>query len=230
MSLWDSLRGVLGAKPGVSGRESGRSCVVDGEKLLEGRGGGPVERVQTLQRLAQFVEREQVKLQVVFAGRPLREVANGGAFGTIKVYFSEQASGISEQIQTLARDAGRGVLVVTSDKNLEETMQAEGHSTMRVSTLRKALDPNQGGEHGGGGGRRDHGRRRDRGPRRDRRGGPGGGGQQGGPGGEHDQSQDSGGTEGGDQAAGESDSNRGHREKSQPGNQTTVKNLIDLVE
>ena len=224
MSLWDSLRGVLGGKPGASGPESGRSCIVDGEKLLEGRGGGPVERVQTLQRLAQFVEREQIKLQVVFAGRPLREVANGGSFGTIKVYFSEQASGISDQILKLARDAGRSVLVVTSDKNTDETLVAEGFATMRVSTLRKALDPNQGEQ--GGGGRRDHGRRNRpprRGDRRDR--GPGG--QHGGQGqqGSAEDSQD-----GGSQGRDDADQDDSRERSNQPGNQTTVKNLIDLVE
>lgn len=214
MSLWESLLGVMGGKS--SGGSTAKACLIDGERMLDGRGGGPVERVQTLQRLAQFAERENIQCQVVFAGRPLREVANGGDFGPVKVFFSEQASGISEQLESLSRSgAGRQAIVVTADKELEDRMIARGTQVMKVSTLRKAMDPsNLGGGEGGPMGRRDQGRRggRDRGgrDRRDRRGGP--------PNQQQDQQQ------------------RPQREESSPADETSsgsepsVKNLIDLVE
>ena len=214
MSLWESIMGIVGGKS--AGGSTAKSCVIDGERLMDGRGGGPVERVQVLQRLAQFSEREQLKCQVVFAGRPLREVAHGGDFGPLKVYFAEQASGISEQVESLARSgAGRQSVVVTSDKELEDRLVGRGAQVMRTSTLRKAMDPsNLGGGEGGSMGRRDHGGRRggrDRGgrDRRDRRDGPPSQQQQ-------------------DQRPRRDESSQSDQTNS--GSEPSVKNLIDLVE
>jgi hypothetical protein len=167
MSFWDNVKGLLGGKPGGVARDADRLYIVDVERLAESRGGvGPVERVQALQRLAQFAAREKIRVQAVVGGRPLREVAHGEELNGLPVYYSEEAGGAAEQILKLYKP---GALVITSDAQVEERIRSRGGETMRTSTLRKAIE----GEGGGGGGqdgRGDRGprRRQDRPPRRDR--------------------------------------------------------------
>ncbi|HEY8240134.1 MAG TPA: NYN domain-containing protein [Kiritimatiellia bacterium] len=230
MSFWDSIGSLFkgGGKPSAA-RDGSRKYILDGERMLDNRGGekpGPLDRFQLLQRMAQFAEREGLKMQVVFAGRPLREAANGSAYNGVQVYYVEQASGIVDQLDKLVRRAGRNAVVITSDNQAEARAREFGASSMRTSTLRKALEGGN-GEQGGGhedgrngrrrqrpprGGRRDHRRPddRDRPPRADDS--VAGGGDQ-----PEQQQQDQ------DQ---EHDRNR----EREPAADTTVKNLIDLVE
>lgn len=222
MSLWNSIRGVLGSKPAAMERSPAKLYVVEGDRVADSRGGdrmGPVERVQVLQRLSQFSEREQVKIDVVLGGRALREVAYGEKFGPLTVYYAEQQSALVDQISKLFEDGGGkgSVVVIASDRQVEERIANLGGRMLRVSSLKKALEGGSGGgEQGGGrdnggnrqqrngGGRpRRGGERGDRGDRRDRR----------------PQSQQP------NQTRSENQSSQ-----TEPGAETTVKNLIDLVE
>ena len=168
MSLLNSIKSIFGAGGVSVSRDANRLYVVDAERLAEGRGGsiGPVERLQSLQRLAQFAAREKIRIVAVLSGRPLREVANGDEFNGVKVYYVEQASAIGDQIAKLCTGSA---LAVVGDAQTEQKIRSRGNETIKTSTLRKAFS--EGGE--GGGEQRGDGRnfrRRDRGdrPRRDR--------------------------------------------------------------
>jgi predicted RNA-binding protein with PIN domain len=214
MSFWDSIGSLFkgGGKPSAA-RDSSRVYILDGERMLEGRGGdkaGPLERFQLLQRMAQFAEREGIKLQIIYAGRPLREVANGGSYNGVQVHFVEQASGILDQLDKLARRAGRNAMVITSDSQAEARIRDFGALTMRTSTLRKALEGGNG--EGGGDDRRGDRQRRQRPPRGRR------------PDHRPDDRQ---------QQQRSDESSNGSEPRESSGNSaadTTVKNLIDLVE
>ena len=231
MSLFKAVKSVFsgGRSPaGGGGGGEDRLYVVDGERMLEGREVGPGDRFQLLQRLGRFVEREKVRMQVVFSGRPLREVEHGGEFMGIKVFYVEQGQDFSAQFLDTVRDAVRRgkTAGLTNDVELEKKIADLGAVTIRASTLRKGLEGGGGegggdrggdrGERGGEGG----GRGGDRGPRRRR--GPRGGGR-GGFGRPQQQGGNGGGGEGqADQAGGSGDTSSG--------SSNSVKNLIDLVE
>lgn len=168
MSLLSSLKSVFSGKPGVAGRESGRTYLIDAEKLAEARDGrsGPVERFQAIQLLSRFAEREKVEIVAVVGGRPLREVAHGEAFNGVRVFYVEPNATMADQMQKVLDSELRGkAVVVTNDKQLEAKLVGRGLATLRVSTLRKAFE----GGNGNGDGESPRGRDRDRGDRGDRR-------------------------------------------------------------
>ena len=226
MSLWDSIGSLFKAKPGSAARDTGRIYILDGERMLEGRGGekiGPLDRFQLLQRMAQFADREKIRLQVVFAGRPLREVAHAGTYNGVKVYYAEQPSEVANQVDKLLRQAGRNAIVFSFDSQSEQRINGRGGVTMRISTLRKALE--NGGGNGGEGDDPSRGRRHDR-RMRPPRGGRRGEGRDGRDG------RDNRG-EGREQREPRPDSQAPEADQTssgETGSDTTVKNLIDLVE
>lgn len=172
MSLLNSLKAVFAGKPSAPSRETGRTYLIDAEKLAESRDGrsGPVERFQAIQQLSRFAEREKVEIVVVVGGRPLREVAHGEAFNGVRVFYVEANSTMADQMQKVLDGELRGrAVVVTNDKQLEAKLAERGVSTVRVSTLRKAFEGGngEGGEASRG---RERGDRGDRGDRRSRRG------------------------------------------------------------
>lgn len=171
-----SLLGKLAAF--FSGGAARKVCVVDGDRLVGGDRVGPGERFQALSKLARFAEREALDVRVVFGGRPLREADDGAVFHGVTVYYGENAANVRERIAKALSSVGCGKgLLVTGDQALESEMSGKGYATMRITTLRKAMEPAQseGGEREGGGGFRDRDRDRDRdGGRRGRNRGRGG--------------------------------------------------------
>jgi hypothetical protein len=166
MSWFDRIKALFGAGPAGGGR--GRKVyVVDGGRLFgQGSGGrlSPRDQIHVLQQLSRFAEREGVSAQVVFEGRPLREVDHGGTFGVLRVFFAENGEALAKTIIGLAR--ARGAVVVTGDRQIEQQAAAVGAETMRANTLRRAMD-GDGSDRGGGQGPRPP-RRRQRGGRGDR--------------------------------------------------------------
>jgi hypothetical protein len=182
MSLFDSIKAAFGGKTSVgeAPRDTSRVYLVDAEKLAESREGrmGPQERFHAIQTLSRFAEREKLNVVAVVGGRPLREVAHGDAFNGVRVFYVEAEKTLADQmIQVLDRELRGRAVVVTNDKQLETRIQERGGSTLRLTSLRRALDSNNNGENGGGGERGD-GRNRERGERNDR--GERGGGDRGG--------------------------------------------------
>jgi len=157
------------------------------------RGGrpAPLENLQLLRSLSQFARKEQIAVSVVLEGRPLREAEHGHSFEGVNVYYAESSDDAGDLVISLMRDGLRRnqVTVITSDPQIEERALVAGGTTMRGSTLRKAMDSVSGPE---GGRDRDPShqqnrrrqRRRRRGPRPEGgEGGEGGGGGGGGGGG-----------------------------------------------
>ncbi len=172
MSILDKIRGFFGGS-----RRSKRLYVVDAARLFGGGGGdrlSPRDQVQVLHQLARFAQKEEIAIQAVFEGRPLREVADGGEFNGVTVYFADQASGLADVFVDRVRSGLRrgGVVAITANRQLEESATGLGAVTMRPSTLRKAMEGSGGG--GDGGGRDRSGPPRQRSRRRGRGGGGGG--------------------------------------------------------
>jgi hypothetical protein len=210
MGILDSIAAVFGGKE-QTGRDTRRTYIVDGERLAGGREGSdrisPVERVQMLQRLGRFAAREELRMEVVLVGRPLREVGHGDDYSGLKVYYAEQPSKLGEEMAKLVRQArGRGTaVVITADRALEGQMREAGAETMRISTLRKGIE---GPESEGDQGRQQQQRRRRPQQRREREG--------------QQQQQ---------QAAQPSEAQQGaERPSPSRSSDPTVNNLIDLVE
>ena len=171
MSLLDSIKAAFAGKPSVghTPRDTSRTYLVDAEKLAEGREGrmGPQERFHAIQTLSRFAEREKITVVAVVGGRPLREVAHGETFNGVRVFYVDAEKTMAEQLQqVLDRELRGRAVVVTNDKQLETTLVGRGVGTLRLTSLRRALDSNNNGEGGGGGD--GGGRNRERGDRGDR--------------------------------------------------------------
>lgn len=165
-----SLLGKIAAL--FSGGSARKVCVVDGDRLVGGDRVGPGERFQVLNKLARFATREEMQVKVVFGGRPLREADEGSDYNGVQVYYAETPEDVRKKITRTISAIGRSsVVLIVGDAELEQEQTSNGFSTMRTSTLRKAMDPaNEGGgrDNGGGRERNDRGDRGDRGDRRGR--------------------------------------------------------------
>ena len=143
--------------------------IVDGTRWGEGRGGdrqSPREQVQILQSIARFAKQEKLETQVVFEGRPLREVSDDGDFSGIKAFFTEKQGSAGDLVLSRARSAGsRGLVVFTTDPAVEQQAAGMGCIVMHTWTLRKATEGGgqqfeggapmmRGGDRGDRGGRR----------------------------------------------------------------------------
>lgn len=118
--------------------------IVDGTRWGDGRGGdrqSPREQVQILQAIARFAKQEKLETQVVFEGRPLREVSDDGDFNGIKAFFTEKQGSAGDLVLSRARSAGaRGLVVFTTDPAVEQKASSQGYIVMHTSTLRKATE------------------------------------------------------------------------------------------
>ena len=218
-----SLLGTLVAL--FSGGAARSMCVVDGDRLAGGDRVGPGERFQVLSKLARFATRENMPVTVVFGGRPLREAADEANYNGVTVRYGETAEEVRLKLAKSLASAGRSkAALVTSDSEFESEMTAKGYSAIKVSTLRKAMEPpgSEGGsrEGGGFGGNRERGDRGDRGDReggrRNRNRGRGG--------------RRASGEGGGGNAPADGSGRSAESSGSAPTGNDPVKNLIDLVE
>lgn len=143
--------------------------VIDGSCLSGGNGGreriSPRDQFTLLQQVATFVEKEQLRACVVLEGRPLREAPDGATFKTLQVHYVDDAGDLPQRAVALARGAA---MVITQNRELESAAMARGISTMRGTSLRKAMEENS-GRGSGDSGRGGAGRNRRRRPRRSER-------------------------------------------------------------
>jgi hypothetical protein len=135
------LSKLFGGGPGAA---VANRMIVDGTRWAEGRGGdrqSPREQVMILQSIARFAKQEKIETQVVFEGRPLREVSDDGDFSGIKVFFTEKQGSAGDLVLSRARSAGaRALMVFTADPAIEQKAASMGCSVMHISTLRKATE------------------------------------------------------------------------------------------
>ena len=135
---------------GTSNHRS-RIYLVDMSAIVAGKRNasrpGPGELVQALKRLARFAGKEQIKMVALATGKPLREVADGGTLDGIRVFFAESPENFPglalKRVKQELRN--QNVMVITSDRKLEEQVTRAGGQIMRGSTFRKALDAVAGG-------------------------------------------------------------------------------------
>lgn len=146
--------------------------IVDMRKMAAGNGGrerlSPRDRFVLLQKVAGFFEREKLRACVVLEGRPLREAPEGSTYKTVQVHYGESDQQVSDQVLELGRKSRGGCTIITQKRELESEALKQGWHTLRISTLRKAIEDG-GGRSGGGRGRRRQG------PRSQKSSGPQGG-------------------------------------------------------
>ena len=243
MSFMDTIKSFFSPAGGTPSGNS-RMYVVDGARLVDektGRRMAPREQIQMLNALARVAKQENLEIQVVFESeRPLREVDNGGEFNGLKVYFEADTEQLVATALKLCRK--HGGMLVSSGVTMESRATEAGIPVLCSSTFRKAFlqggmpggdrgdrgdrggdrGGNGGGDRGGRGGRGGRDRRRDRGDRGGDRGGNGGGNR---PPRDENASQNS-------QPDGGGESQGGSEGASSEGgdSNSSVRNLIDLVE
>lgn len=217
MSFIEKIKEVFG---GVGGEDPAGPSSVYHVIDLSGFAGGngnrdrlsPRDRVGLLQRVASFVEKEQLQAHVIIEGRPLREAPEDSVFKTVQVSYVEQSEAIADKALALA-GRERSALIVTQNRELETQAQERGIPTLRASSFRRGMEDNAG--RGGDGGRSAGGRGRRR--TRSRRGGGGGGG-----------NASNGGNRTGNGQA-DKKANAETKPKEQPAAKDGVSDLIDLV-
>ena len=226
MGFMDAIKSLF-SPAGGSARRNPRAYIVDAARLVDektGRRLAPRDQVQILNALARVAKQENLDLQVVFeSDRPLREVDHGGEYNGLKVFYAPD----NEQLVAMALKLSRSAdgALVSSGVTMESRATEAGIPVLCSSTFRKAFL--QGGLPGGGerrdrsNGNGDRDRRRGRDRRRDRndRGGSGEGNRA-----PREESQGS-----GPSVSPSASSGTGEAPAS-PEDNSTVRNLIDLVE
>ena len=226
MGFMDAIKSLF-SPAGGSARRNPRAYIVDAARLVDektGRRLAPRDQVQILNALARVAKQENLDLQVVFeSDRPLREVDHGGEYNGLKVFYAPD----NEQLVAMALKLSRSAdgALVSSGVTMESRATEAGIPVLCSSTFRKAFL--QGGLPGGGerrdrsNGNGDRDRRRGRDRRRDRndRGGSGEGNRV-----PREESQGSGPSESPSASSGTGEA------PASPEDNSTVRNLIDLVE
>ena len=226
MGFMDAIKSLF-SPAGGSARRNPRAYIVDAARLVDektGRRLAPRDQVQILNALARVAKQENLDLQVVFeSDRPLREVDHGGEYNGLKVFYAPD----NEQLVAMALKLSRSAdgALVSSGVTMESRATETGIPVLCSSTFRKAFL--QGGLPGGGerrdrsNGNGDRDRRRGRDRRRDRndRGGSGEGNRA-----PREESQGSGPSESPSASSGTGEA------PASPEDNSTVRNLIDLVE
>ena len=226
MGFMDAIKSLF-SPAGGSARRNPRAYIVDAARLVDDKTGrrlAPRDQVQILNALARVAKQENLDLQVVFeSDRPLREVDHGGEYNGLKVFYAPD----NEQLVAMALKLSRSAdgALVSSGVTMESRATEAGIPVLCSSTFRKAFL--QGGLPGGGerrdrsNGNGDRDRRRGRDRRRDRndRGGSGEGNRA-----PREESQGSGPSESPSASSGTGEA------PASPEDNSTVRNLIDLVE
>jgi len=226
MGFMDAIKSLF-STAGGSARRNPRAYIVDAARLVDektGRRLAPSDQVQILNALARVAKQENLDMQVVFeSDRPLREVDHGGEYNGLKVFYAPD----NEQLVAMALKLSRSAdgALVSSGVTMESRATEAGIPVLCSSTFRKAFL--QGGLPAGGerrdrsNGNGDRDRRRGRDRRRDLndRGGSGEGNRA-----PREESQGSGPSESPSASSGTGES------PASPEDNSTVRNLIDLVE
>jgi len=149
MSFFSQLFGKrAGGRKTLTRPAEERVYVVDATGMVNPRqrnGGGqasPRDHFAILRMLAQFAGREEIEIQAVFTGRPLREVGEGQEFKGVRVFYAENSAGTLARMKDLIRKLAvrKDVVLLTADTALEREAGELGAVCMRLSTLRKSFD------------------------------------------------------------------------------------------
>jgi len=118
--------------------------VIDGASLNEAMGmkgkTSPRNQLQILRNLARFSDREKTSVVIVLAGEPLHKAPAGKKFEGITVIYTEMSNTFANKVVRTASTKGGGVILVSSNSDVEKLALNKGLSTMRVSTFQKVFD------------------------------------------------------------------------------------------
>lgn len=189
MTLFDAIRNLFSG-----GEKSGKAYIVDASRLEETRKNkrlAPREQINILKKLSQLAAREELYIEALFEGNPLRVAGDGQLFDSVRVFYTGKKMNRAQLVERrVGKNARRrDVILITPDRELEDIAMKLGGQPMSPGTFRRMLD-----ESGGASSRGDKGdhRQRSRKPRRRKRDGGGRGdrkaaqGNNGGNGGEKD--------------------------------------------
>ena len=119
--------------------------IVDGNNVMGQTPGWhrdkPGSRQRLLRELAAFVAATRARVTVVFDGAPEDGVPDGATFRGVKVYYPGRGSDADSVIERLvagSRDR-RGLLVVTSDRQLAAECRDLGARVVRSGEFRKQM-------------------------------------------------------------------------------------------
>ncbi len=138
-----SILGVF--RKAFSDSESGTStAVIDATALFAAQSGNsrprPPEQVQLLKRLAEYGQKEELRLIAVFDSRPLRESPNGEDFRDVTTYYTTQSETMDDLMMRVFKKVGSSSMVVTSNQTVEAKILRTGAQVMSPVTFKKALD------------------------------------------------------------------------------------------
>jgi len=120
--------------------------VIDGASLNEGLGmkgkTSPRNQLQILRNLARLADREKLSVVIVLAGEALHKAPAGKKFEGITVIYTEMSKTFANKVVRTASTKGGGVILISSNADVEKLALGKGLSTMRISTFKKVFDVN----------------------------------------------------------------------------------------
>lgn len=125
---------------------SNQILVVDAQSMAASRRYSPRvsprDQVDVLEELARIVKREGVTIVAVLEGDPLREVANGGMYQGVEVFFSPGSAEHTENVIRIykAKSRGKRAILISGDRDMDAAARAAGAAYMRLSTFRRGFD------------------------------------------------------------------------------------------
>lgn len=123
--------------------------LIDVSSLMsaQGKGGssshiGQKENIELLRALGQFASREALNFVVIVCGKPLREIADGGKYKTLVVYYADKMNEVPVKALELMKKYSQkeSVVLITDFVSLEKEALKKGYSVMRCSTLKKGIE------------------------------------------------------------------------------------------
>ncbi|MGD9874157.1 MAG: hypothetical protein AB7T27_07770 [Kiritimatiellia bacterium] len=171
MSFWKKIFGV---------KDSGTpNKIILADVMALGGGSNrlpPKVQIDILHALSRYAEKENVTMHAMLTGEVLRSVPENEPFRNIKVSYAASVQELPALAEKLVKSYGRkGVVVITSNRQVEDDARQAGAALMRANTFKKALaggpqgeGGDRGGDRGGGGQPYDRNRRNRNRPRRER--------------------------------------------------------------
>lgn len=121
-----------------------KTCILDASGLIELNPSSPTpkDNFEVLKTLTQFAAQEDLKIAGIFMGRALREAPEGSTYKNVKVYYAENSAARQKIIQKFLRNRQlkKQAVLITDDRDLERLAQQSGFSSIKMATLKKALD------------------------------------------------------------------------------------------
>ncbi|HJQ69887.1 MAG TPA: NYN domain-containing protein [Blastocatellia bacterium] len=120
--------------------------IVDGNNVMGQTPGWhrdkPAARRNLVQRLADFARKKKARVTVVFDGEPDRLMPDSSAFRGIKVLYSDRGSDADARIRRLVENSPdpRGLVVVTSDRQLASLVRQRGAKVVRSGEFRRQME------------------------------------------------------------------------------------------